>query len=598
MNRCRISTTLDLHRGWTPGRVSCFYRRLPGRIRVLNLVLIVCCGLGQLATAAEEPIATIAVISNPYLTTLPADQILDERGTKRDFLAQTGPDSMRKTVTLLNQMKPDAVVILGSQTWSGSAADFAAAAEYIDAITAPTFMTPGHLDRITGSLELYHRQFGDRDASLKVKEINGVQLIFADDLHSDPDAATARIERQLAPLAKPKAVLLFGGKGGDEFSRSKLTADHARFWPLVETRKIALRFEPTRYSHQLQYEHTLPIWTVGSTAWSARGAVSVVRVFARTMEVAEVADPAQPQFTLSIPNPVDAPRLPAAADDPYGCPSYSADLADRPEFTFALVSDPQFDRAVNRDSLITIATAAIDELNRLQPALVFISGDLVNNNLPEEWNLFKQVFGRLAPPWHAAPGNHDVLFNYDFLEASYASAPEKNPEYAAIVKQAVDAARNDGLTGPAALFQKYTGNPPQQMIEHGDCAFICVSFLTQRAESRQLDFLREQLEQTQSKQHVFVVAHYPALPAFGNNLQPALGGNDVLALLGKHRVTGFLFGHRHRNGFRFHERTAHVLTDNMFTIHLLHVFSDRVVIGRKRVGAPLYERLTVHSPRK
>jgi hypothetical protein len=40
------------------------------------------------------------------------------------------------------------------------------------------------------------------------------------------------------------------------------------------------------------------------------------------------------------------------------------------------------------------------------------------------------------------------------------------------------------------------------------------------------------------------------------------------------------------------------LTDNMGTIHLLHVFSDRVVIGRKRVGAPLYERMTIYSPRK
>ncbi len=96
---------------------------------------------------------------------------------------------------------------------------------------------------------------------------------------------------------------------------------------------------------------------------------------------------------------------------------------------------------------------------------------------------------------------------------------------------------------------------------------------------------------------VSVVAHYPSLPAFGNNLQPQLGGTEVLSLLQEHRVTGYLFGHRHRNGFRMNESTAHVLTDNMLSIHILHVFPDRIVLARKRVGAPLYEKLTIPSPR-
>ncbi|MGZ0169193.1 MAG: hypothetical protein ACKVHE_06535 [Planctomycetales bacterium] len=70
-----------------------------------------------------------------------------------------------------------------------------------------------------------------------------------------------------------------------------------------------------------------------------------------------------------------------------------------------------------------------------------------------------------------------------------------------------------------------------------------------------------------------------------------------MSLLHEHRVTGYLFGHRHRNGFRMHERTTHVLSDNCGSIHLLHVFPDRVVVGRKRVGTPLYEKLTIPSPR-
>jgi len=552
---------------------------------------------GTVASALDEPIATIAILSNPYVTTLPAEQIIDERGAPRGFLAQTSPESMRKTVALVNQIKPDAVVILGSQTWSGSEADFAVAADWHRGIDAPILTTPGHLDRANDSLDRYQRFFGKYDASQTLKDVNGVKLVFADDLHRNPDGASARISTQLSQATDSRAVLLFGGRAGDEFSRSNLTSDHNVFWPLIEEHRIGVRFEPTRYNHQIGYENTLPVWTVGSTAWSARGDVSVARVFANRIELGEVSNLEQPHFSLRIPNPVDADRLPAVEDDPYRCPTYSADLADKPDFTFALVSDPQFDRILNRTSLIDRATAAIDELNRLNPAFVLIAGDLVNNNLPEEWNLFNETFGKLVPRWYAAPGNHDVLFNYDFIEASYADAPKKNPEYAAIVEEAVDAATVNGLSGPAALFEKYTGNPPQQVIEHAKCTFLCVSFLTQRAEPEQYEFLREQLRRAQSKEHVFVVAHYPVLPIFGNNVQPTLGGDDVMALLSEHRVTGFLFGHRHRNGFRLHDRTAHVLTDNMQSIHLFHVFPDRVVIGRKQVGAPLYERLTVLSPR-
>ena len=165
------------------------------------------------------------------------------------------------------------------------------------------------------------------------------------------------------------------------------------------------------------------------------------------------------------------------------------------------------------------------------------------------------------------------------------------------MKKALVAAEKEGFTGSAALYEKYTGTKPRQLIEHRDCAFITVPFLTMRADAEQIDFLRDQLQRTKDKKHVFVVAHYPSLPAFGNNLQPQLGGTEVLSLLSEHRVTGYLFGHRHRNGFRMHERTAHVLADNMPTIHLLHVFPDRIIVGRKHVGSPLYEKLTIPSPR-
>lgn len=561
----------------------------------------VCCllilALATVCCLADEPITTIAVVSNPYITTLPGAEIKDENGRVRDFLAQTGPPSMEKAIELVNELEPDAFVVLGSLTWSGSESDFQAVADHLEQVEVPVLVTPGHRDRLSGSLDTYHRILGERDVANSVKRVNGATLAFATDLDADPDAATTRIEEQLATIAESKAVLLFSGKDRS-VPRSKLTADHAGFWTLVERRRMAVRFDPTRYGHRLEYTNSLPIWTVGSTAWTTRGAITVVRVFADRIEMAEVNDLSAPAFSLVIPNPVTRPRLPTAEDDPFESPSYSQDLALKPDFTFALVSDPQFDREQSRQYLIDKATAAISELNRLKPAMVLVAGDLVNNNLPEEWELFNHHFSALEAPRHVVPGNHDVLFNYDFVEESYSSAPTRNPEYAAIVKRALADAAKEGFTGSAALYEKYTGSKPRQVVEYKNCAFITVPFLTQRADEEQIDFLRKQLEQTSDQEHVFVVAHYPSLPAFGNNLQPQLGGDEVLGLLHQHRVTGYLFGHRHRNGFRMHERTAHVLTDNMLTIHLLHVFPDRTIVGRKRVGSPLYERLVVPSPRR
>ncbi|MEM7012141.1 MAG: LuxR C-terminal-related transcriptional regulator, partial [Verrucomicrobiota bacterium] len=154
-----------------------------------------------------------------------------------------------------------------------------------------------------------------------------------------------------------------------------------------------------------------------------------------------------------------------------------------------------------------------------------------------------------------------------------------------------------GFEGPTALFEKFAGSPPRQLVEIGDAAFITVPFLTTRADAEQVAYLRQQLQACADKRHVFVAAHYPSLPFFGNNVLPNAGGAEVLDMLKEHKVAGFLFGHRHRNGFAMHENTAHVLTDNMKSIHLLHVHSDHIVIGRKPISVPIYETLSIKSPR-
>lgn len=545
---------------------------------------------------AEDPLATIAVVSNPYITTLPPDQIKDEHGSVRDFLAKTGPEAFSKAVKLINKLQPDATVIQGSLTWSGSKDDFAACRKFIDQINVPVHTMPGPRDQEQGTLANYHEMFSDLDADGELKSCNNVSLVFASDLHGNLDLATSRIHQQLSDVKKPKAVLLFADREG-EFRPLVLNTEQLPFHAVVQRFKIAIRFDPIRYDYRVHCENTLPVRSIASLAWSERGSVALVRVYGDRIEVAQVSEPGQPVFSLVVPNPVTQPRLPLVADDPYGCPTYSEDRAANPDLTIALVSDPQFDRKVNRELLSERAEAGIQELNRFVPDVVCVSGDLVNNNLPEEWKLFRQHFDRIKSPLELVAGNHDVLFNYDFVEPLYADAAKDAPEYAKLVAAAVEQASGEGFRGPTALFEKFTGRKPDRVAEYGDTALIMISFMTQRADDAQLNFLRDALEKTKHKNHVFVVAHYPSITTFGYNLQPQLGGNEVLSLLHEYRVTGYLFGHRHFNGFRMHDRTAHVLSDNMRSIHLLHLFPDRITIGRKRIGGPLYERLTIPATR-
>lgn len=577
-----------------PGNCARFTGIKPHQISILTWLGI---ALGFATAETEAPLATFAVISNPYITTLPPEQIIDENGAVRDFLAKTTAPSLAKSVEIVNELKPDALIVLGSLTWSGSRADFDQFKGYLDQVSAPKLVVPGSRDTLSPESAAWRTQLGDLDATDTVRTIAGVRLIFASDLHTEPEAACSRIETQLAAAGGESAVATLILDAHPAVGRSKRTPEDAHFWPLVEKHNIAAELASTRYGSQIGLTNTLPGWTVGSTGWSTRGAITRVRVFTDRVELSQYSEPDLKTFALDVPNPATAPRLAKVEDDPHGCLSYSAELAKKPDFTLALISDPQFDRERNRQTLIDLAEAGILDLNRLNPDLVIITGDLVNNNLPEEWELFNSIFAKLKPKRYDVPGNHDVLFNYDFVEASYSNAPKDKPEYAEIVKQALAEAEKEGFTGPMALFEKYTGSPPRQRFELKDAAFITIPFLTTRADPEQVDYLRRELAACVDKRHVFVAAHYPALPLFGNNLLPSSGGSEVLALLNEHKVAGFLFGHRHRNGFAMFESTAHVLTDNMSSIQLLHVHDDRIVIGLKRIGAALYPTLTIPTPR-
>ena len=53
---------------------------------------------------------------------------------------------------------------------------------------------------------------------------------------------------------------------------------------------------------------------------------------------------------------------------------------------------------------------AIEHVNRLdpQPDLVLLTGDLVNEGHPEEYEHLRELLGALRAPFHLVPGNHDL----------------------------------------------------------------------------------------------------------------------------------------------------------------------------------------------
>lgn len=567
-------------------------------VHYLMMLLVLVVGQSTFGAAAQKPIARFVVLSNTYIATQPAESLVDDQGANRGWLTKISQPCVAKSVELINRLSPDAVVILGSLTWAGSDADFAAFDKSIADIKAPVLLTPGMLDTPGDSMANYKKHFPKHDVSNSSQIIAGVRLMFAGDM-GNPDTiaqATERLQKQAATNDKVQATLLFGGRTSFR-GEGTFDTDDAAFWNFVEKSQVGVRFEPTRYGSHLSLTNTLPLYKVGSTAWSLRGAVTLVTVYKNKIVIEKIRDLDQPAFAAVVPNPVNADRLVKAEADPYLSPSYSLDLKDKPDLTFAVVSDPQLSLDDRSDKLRKKAEACIEDINRLKPAHVFITGDLVERNLPQEWALSNDLLAKIKIPFTLMPGNHDVLFLENFEEKQYSSISEKEPKNAALVKAASEAAAKEGYTGAMALYHKYTGLKGPQVVKIGDCVFICLEVLTQRIEADQLAWLRDQLEATRDAKHVFVMGHYPILDYFGNNVLGDKGGSEALKLFKEYKVAGYIFGHRHRSGFRMYDDTAHILVDNMKSTVLVHVFDDHLVIARKDPDSPLYEKLEVPEPR-
>ena len=577
---------------------------------VVGLVMF-CNGLARLRADDETPICRIAAVSNLYLTTLSAKEL----GASRSFIASSAPAGIKNTIARVNQARPDAIVVLGSLTWTGSAADFELARKYLEQIEAKVYVVPGSRDLPDGDRTRYLQQFANWDVAGKSINVRGVHLEFTQPTVDRSSAGELQRVEQLAlnlPKAKDaKAVLLFGGP--ESVARRKTDAADSmvsRYWDLIHTHKVAARLTPG-HSHQVEYTDRLPIWSIPSSGWSysPKFELALITVFRTRIELTVLREPGQPVQQLVIPNPVAAERMPTAAADPYRMPTYSEDLALKPDLTFVQLSDSQFDDGtVPRYAARYFADEPMNELaalqvNRLNPALVLMTGDLTNKNTPAEWKTFNRIYGTLKPPFYPLPGNHDTLYDRASLTreklGDLLDSGKKNWKLA-------DELAGKEESDRTALFKHFTGRKPYYSIEKNGCVFIGLNTGVASVDAEQMKWFRGELERTRDAKHVFVLGHYPVLPHFGNSVAGP-EAQEILTLLRQYRVTGYLSGHRHRYDYRVHDGVTHVLCDCLCwgeyrSYQIYHVFPDRVVacwkpIFRADGNRPLYERVVFPEPR-
>jgi len=205
-------------------------------------------------------------------------------------------------------------------------------------------------------------------------------------------------------------------------------------------------------------------------------------------------------------------------------------------FTFIQMADPQFGMwSGNKDTVREEESfrKAVDHINRLRPAFVVISGDLINTAFdPEQTRVFWREARRIRPdiPLRLLPGNHDIW--------------------------GADMAKG---------IATYTANfgPDRYAFSHGGSRFIVLnSNLVAGAESHprlereQRWWFRSQLEAARAARvrHVFVLTHHPWFlerpdePDQYFNI-PRARRTAYLDLMREYGVTMALAGHLHREAF-------------------------------------------------
>jgi len=204
-----------------------------------------------------------------------------------------------------------------------------------------------------------------------------------------------------------------------------------------------------------------------------------------------------------------------------------------PEFTFAVVGDPQVDyvRKKREDVLFSYGTYDYsslphfaDELGHItahRPEVLVVPGDLTNYNNPIEWEWLMRHLRQLRDmKLFLVPGNHDWVRRPEGVEEFY------------------------------GLFEKHTGQKAYQVLDHKLARFVgfaysekgqkeSPAFASRTMAEKEFAFVENALRSS-PKEYSFLLNHFQIC-------EWAEQWSRISEMLTQHKVSAWFAGHRHTN---------------------------------------------------
>ena len=81
-------------------------------------------------------------------------------------------------------------------------------------------------------------------------------------------------------------------------------------------------------------------------------------------------------------------------------------------FFFVQITDPQlgFKEKNTMEAGVKLLTETVEAINRIHPAFVIVTGDMINNRFSEEqWTAYRDLIGRIHYPKHPASSLWDLM---------------------------------------------------------------------------------------------------------------------------------------------------------------------------------------------
>ena len=199
------------------------------------------------------------------------------------------------------------------------------------------------------------------------------------------------------------------------------------------------------------------------------------------------------------------------------------------EFTFIQMSDPQvgfLDTTEGYRQSDSLMSLAVNAINRIQPAVVLITGDLVNNTADSlQKAVYKRNIASIDPavPVYANPGNHDMR----------PWTPENHE-----------------------AFLEFNGYDRYSFKLNG-CAFIgfdscCIKDGIEEQEAEQLEWLKKELAAAKGSRYIFLFTHCPVFREnidededYFNFSKPKRA--EYLKLFEEYGVSALFAGHTHKD---------------------------------------------------